>query len=32
LLHNSIFTTIDMDFHLPYDRFMKLLYAFSYGI
>jgi hypothetical protein len=32
LLHDSIFMTIDMNFHLPYDRFMKLLHAFSYDI
>jgi hypothetical protein len=32
LLYDSIFLTIDMKFHLPYDRFMKLLHAFSYDI
>jgi hypothetical protein len=32
LLHDNIFMTIDMNFQLPYDRFMKLLYAFSYAI
>jgi hypothetical protein len=32
LLHDSIFMTIDMKFHLSYDRFMKLLHVFSYDI
>jgi hypothetical protein len=31
-LHNNIFTTIDMNFHLPYDRIMKLLHTFLYDI
>jgi hypothetical protein len=32
LLNDMDFTIIDMNFHLSYDRFMKLLHAFSYDI
>jgi hypothetical protein len=32
LLHDNIFMTIDMNFYLSYDGFMKLLHAFSYDI